>query len=101
MAQAKAKGFTIPAAGMSVTFYLPMPPSWTKKKKKQLHGSFCQSRPDIDNLVKSLMDSLVSEDKYVANLTATKRWVNFPSGWIEISLLDEPMQVLVQPPAKE
>jgi len=60
-----------------------------------------QSRPDIDNLLKAFFDSLVSEDKYVATISACKRWADFPSGWMEISLTEEPMQVLVQPPAKE
>jgi len=101
LAEAKKKNFTIPAYGMSVTFYIPVPKSWSNKKKKQYHGTFCQSRPDLDNLVKSLMDSLLDEDKYVANLTATKRWVDFPSGWIEISLIDEPLQEVILPPAKE
>lgn len=98
---AKEKGFTVPAAGMNITFYMPMPRSWSKKKKKLLHGAFCQSRPDIDNMIKSFLDSLVSEDKYVSNLAATKRWVDFPSGWIEIRLSDEPMQIAIEPPAKD
>lgn len=101
LAEAKQKGFTIPAAGLSVTFYLPMPKTWSKKKKKQLHGFLCQSRPDIDNLIKSFCDSLTPEDKYIANLTATKRWADFPTGWIECSLIEEPFQVLVQPPVKD
>ena len=101
LAESKRKGFVIPASGLSVTFYIPMPKSWSKKKKKQLHGFLCQSRPDLDNLLKAFADSLTSEDKYIANITATKRWVDFPSGWIELRLIDEPFSVLVQPPAKE
>lgn len=47
LAESKRKQFTIPASGLSVTFFLPMPKTWSKKKKKVYHGSFCQSRPDI------------------------------------------------------
>lgn len=101
LAEAKAKRFNVPAAGLSVTFYLPCPKTWSKKKKKALHGALCQSRPDLDNLLKSFFDSLLKEDKYIANVTASKRWVDFPSGWIECSLIDEPYQVCVPPPAKE
>jgi hypothetical protein len=54
----------------------------------------------IDNLIKSFCDSLTSEDKYIANITATKRWVDFDTGWIECRLIDEPMQILIEPPAK-
>ena len=47
LAEAKRKKFTIPSSGLSVTFFLPMPKTWSKKKKKAHHGAFCQSRPDI------------------------------------------------------
>jgi Holliday junction resolvase RusA-like endonuclease len=100
LAEAKQKGFTLPPTGLNVTFFIPMPRTWSKKKRKLLHGQFCQSRPDLDNLIKSLCDSLVSEDKFIANLSASKRWVDFPVGWIECILTDEPMVVLVQPPSK-
>ncbi len=101
LAEAKRKNFTLPASGLHITFYIPMPKTWSKKKKKAHHGLLMQSRPDIDNLIKGFFDALVSEDKFVANISASKRWVDFPLGWIECSLIDEPMQVLVQPPAKE
>ena len=101
LAEAKQKHFTIPASGLCLTFYLPIPKSWSKKKKKEYNGRLMQSRPDIDNLIKSFCDSLVSEDKFIANISATKRWADFPVGWIECSLIDEPIQVLIQPPAKD
>lgn len=101
LAEAKRKGFQIPASGLSVTFYLPIPKTWSKKKKKAHHGRLCQSRPDVDNLLKSFCDSLVSEDKFIANITVTKRWADFDVGWIECSIIDEPMQVVVVPPVKE
>lgn len=101
LAEAKRKGFQIPPSGLSVTFLLPMPKTWSKKKKKSHHGLLCQSRPDVDNLLKSFCDSLVSEDKFIANISVTKRWVDFPSGWIECSLSEAPMQVMITPPVKE
>lgn len=101
LSEAKRKGFSIPPAGLSITFFMPMPKTWSKKKKREFHGSLMQSRPDLDNLIKSFADSLTSEDKYIANISATKRWVDFPTGWIECSLIDEPLQILIQPPVKE
>lgn len=98
--EAKIKRFEIPAAGLSVSFYLPMPKSWSKKKKKHLHGQFCQSRPDLDNLLKAFCDSLLSEDKHIASISASKRWVDFPIGWIECRLTDEPLVELIHPPSK-
>jgi Holliday junction resolvase RusA-like endonuclease len=101
LAEAKRNRFSIPASGLHVTFYLPTPKSWSKKKREQYHGLLCQSRPDIDNLIKSFCDSLTSEDKFIANIAASKRWVDFDSGWIECVMTDEPMRILIQPPVKE
>ncbi len=100
LAEAKRNRFVMPASGMSVTFYFPIPKTWSKKKKKQYHGSLMQSRPDIDNVIKGFFDALVSEDKYIAHISATKRWADYPTGWIEISLIDEPNTITVLPPAK-
>ena len=101
LAESKRQKFTIPPAGLWITFFLPMPKTWSKKKKKIYHGTLCQSRPDIDNLCKSFMDSLVSEDKHIADIRLTKRWVDYHEGWIECVVTDEPIQVLIVPPAKE
>jgi Holliday junction resolvase RusA-like endonuclease len=101
LAEAKKKGFTIPAAGLSITFFLPMPKTWPKKKKRLHHGLLCQSRPDVDNLLKSFADGLLVEDKFIASISVTKRWADFETGWIECVLVDTPMQVLVTPPVKE
>jgi Holliday junction resolvase RusA-like endonuclease len=101
LAEAKRKKFSIPASGLCVVFFVPMPKTWSKKKRKAHHGLFCQARPDIDNLAKAFIDSLVSEDKYIANISLTKRWVDVPYGWIECSIKDEPQEVLIVPPAKE
>lgn len=101
LAEAKRKKFTLPPCGLSVTFYFPMPKTWSKKKRKVYHSTPMQSRPDIDNILKGFFDSLVSEDKHIANITASKRWVDFPSGWIECSLIDNPHQVdILYPNAK-
>lgn len=101
LAEAKRNRFVLPPYGLHVTFYLPTPKSWSKKKRKEYHGTLCQNRPDIDNLIKSFCDSLTSEDKFVANIAATKRWADFDTGWIECTQIDEPLKVLVCPPVKE
>jgi len=85
LAEAKAKQFILPPVGASITFFIPVPPSWSKKKKKLHHGRFHQSKPDIDNCIKAFFDSLMAEDKQIAHFEAQKRWVDFEIGWIEIS----------------
>lgn len=101
-AEAKRKHFTMPAAGAGFTFYIPLPKSWSKKKRKQYHGTFMQSTPDLDNYTKAVIDSLLSEDKYIAHYSyLCKRWVDFETGWIEIIVDDEvSMQCEIMPPAK-
>jgi len=98
--EAKRKSFKMPPIGASITFVIPVPRSWSKKKKKLYHGTFHQSKPDIDNLQKAFLDSLMKEDKQIAHLEVQKRWVDFELGWIEITL-KEYEQVLTLPTPKE
>ena len=44
-----------------------------------------QSKPDWDNLAKAFFDAMLSEDKEVADVRVTKRWVNKTEGWIEFN----------------
>ncbi|MBL5767998.1 RusA family crossover junction endodeoxyribonuclease [Heyndrickxia sporothermodurans] len=41
-----------------ITFYMPIPNSWSQKKKERYNGAIHKSKPDIDNLIKGLFDSL-------------------------------------------
>ena len=89
LALCKSKGFTLPCQGLCISYYIPVPKSWSEKKKKLYHGTLHQSTPDIDNLVKATFDSLVREDKYIGHLgSIMKRWVNFPTGWIEFDIVE-------------
>ena len=85
----KAKRFQLPSQGLCITFFIPVPKSWSAKKKKQYHGTLHQSTPDIDNLVKATFDSLTSEDKFIGHIGCLcKRWVNFEVGWIEFDIIE-------------
>lgn len=101
LAECKKNGFSIPAEGTSVTFFVPLPKSWSKKKRKQYHGTLHQSKPDLSNLLKSFEDAICIEDKYIAHYSeVSKRWVDFEAGWIEVSI-QEPTEVTITPPLKE
>jgi Holliday junction resolvase RusA-like endonuclease len=50
---------------LSLTFVMPFPKSYSKKKKESLRGKPHQIRPDLDNLVKAFKDALCLEDSYV------------------------------------
>jgi len=63
-----------------VVFFIPMPDSWSDKKKEKNNGMPCESKPDVDNLVKSLMDTLKKDgDAGVWKVTSEKRWAYFGS----------------------
>jgi Holliday junction resolvase RusA-like endonuclease len=101
LTEAKKKRFEIPPAGLSVTFFIPCPRSWTDKKKREHHGRLHQSRPDVDNLGKGFFDALIAEDKYIANITFTKRWVDFPEGWIECQIFPFDEKAPIDVPLKD
>lgn len=82
------KRFEIQPQGCSFRFYIPMPKTWSKKKRAIMHFKLHQQKPDIDNLMKAVFDSMLSEDKGIAHFEAVKFWVDFPTGWIEIVTVD-------------
>ena len=83
-AEAKRIRFALPEQGAHITFYIPVPKSWAKHKKASKHLSLHDSTPDVDNCLKAMMDSLLSEDKHIADLRITKRWINAPEGYIDV-----------------
>jgi len=54
--------FTLPAEGLSVRFDLPMPASWSKRRRNEMRGKPHQQKPDWDNLAKALFDAAMPDD---------------------------------------
>lgn len=84
-ALAKQIRFTPPEQGGHLSFYIPVPRTWKKYKKEQHHLQLHQSTPDWDNLAKAFFDSLLHQDKGIADIRVTKKWVNQETGWIEFT----------------
>jgi len=57
-----------------VTFILPMPKSWSAKKRANMDGKPHQLKPDIDNLTKALFDAVMDQDCGIWDCRVTKRW---------------------------
>lgn len=57
-----------------VIFELPMPKSWSKKKRNDMRGQVHTQKPDIDNLIKALFDAVFKDDSHIAAVFAVKRW---------------------------
>jgi len=64
----------LPESNYHVIFVMPMPPSWTKKKRDEMEGRPHQQVPDKDNLEKSLLDALYGNDCQVWDGRVTKIW---------------------------
>ena len=57
-----------------VVFYLPMPKSWPMWKCEELENAPHRQKPDLDNLLKGLMDAVMKDDSGVWSICAEKRW---------------------------
>lgn len=64
----------VPESGVHITFVLPMPASWSRKKKAAMDGQPHQQKPDKDNLEKGLLDAVFDEDCRVWDSRVTKLW---------------------------
>lgn len=67
------KGYCLPDA-VQLEFGIPMPKSWSKKKRQMMDNEPHQQRPDTDNLTKAIKDILCDDDGYVWREYAEKRW---------------------------
>jgi len=70
---ANTKGYKL-MPDLDIVFIIPMPESWSEKKKKYNNGMPHQQRSDIDNLCKNVMDTFTDEDGFVYKLRAVKFW---------------------------
>jgi len=74
----------IPESGSHITFIMPMPKSWSNKKRLDMFGKPHQQRPDKDNLEKALLDAVYDEDCRVWDSRVSKIWGAF--GAIRVSV---------------
>lgn len=55
-------------------FHIPMPKSWSKKKKTLMNHKPHQQKPDVDNICKGVMDALLKEDSHIYKIDCEKYW---------------------------
>lgn len=72
--EALGQDFTVPEANYHLTFHLPMPKSWSKKRRAEMVGRPHQQKPDKDNLEKGFLDALCDEDEHIYDGRVTKLW---------------------------
>ena len=77
--------FIIPSGYFAIWFYIPYPKSWTKKKCQQMSGRPHEGTPDLDNLIKALLDGIMprrnrtagdtgADDRRIHNYIPFKIW---------------------------
>lgn len=71
---------------LKLVFHVPMPKSWTKKKKADMDGKPHQQKPDVDNYIKAFLDALCTDDSYIYHVDGWKFWST--EGAIEVEELD-------------
>lgn len=82
--EVKARGVKL-EVGDKVIFNIEMPPSWSKKKRDTYNCKPHQQSPDIDNLMKALLDALFEDDSHIWMIYAEKRWAVHSSITVECS----------------
>jgi Holliday junction resolvase RusA-like endonuclease len=59
-------------------FVFQPPPSWSEKRRLTAFGTSHAQKPDLDNLLKQVLDSMnavvFGDDASVVQITATKQW---------------------------
>lgn len=88
-AEAKRNNFDLHCVLPDIVFYIPMPKSWTKKKKVLMLGKPHKQKPDLDNLLKFWIDGLqkstrlMQDDCEIHTISSVKKaWSE--KGYIEI-----------------
>ena len=59
---------------VDAVYFIPMPNSWSEKKKERMNGLPCKVKPDTDNITKAIKDALKKNDSDVWWEKAEKRW---------------------------
>lgn len=65
---------------VEVMFLVPMPESWSKKKKEEMDGKSHEQKPDDDNYLKAFCDALKEDDCDIWDMRAVKFWVKTGEG---------------------
>ena len=73
-----------PPWALHVTAVRAMPASWSKRRRGEMAGAWCVSKPDADNIVGAVMDALFEDDAAVVEVACRKVWGVSPELRIEV-----------------
>ncbi|MEM5397319.1 RusA family crossover junction endodeoxyribonuclease [Staphylococcus gallinarum] len=65
-----------------IEFYFPLLKSWSKKKRVAMIGQYKRTKPDIDNLIKTVLDAanghLWKDDNQIVEIQSFKKYADEP-----------------------
>jgi Holliday junction resolvase RusA-like endonuclease len=74
---------------MEMIYHMPIPSSLSKKKKKELINTYHIKKPDIDNLIKTVLDGLnkyaYNDDSLISELSCKKIYSKIPKTYVKIN----------------
>lgn len=73
---------------LEIVAHIPVPKSWSQKKKEEKNGKLHDEKPDWDNIGKAVCDALFVEDKTIGRASVEKYWSIEP-GKINIVVIGE------------
>lgn len=79
------------AVSIKVTFYMPIPQSWSKRKRSASDGMPCMVKPDIDNMIKGVFDAangvIWKDDNQVVKVESQKIYSFAPGIEIQVEAI--------------
>jgi Holliday junction resolvase RusA-like endonuclease len=91
--EVRLHGMALPEGGARIVFMLPMPASWSAKKRASMAGQPHQQKPDTDNLIKAVQDAILDDDCRIYDISGCKFWAVSGS----ITVIDGPAYTLPAP----
>ena len=73
-----------PPWALHVTAVRAMPASWSKRRRGEMAGAWCMTKPDADNIAGAVMDALFEDDAAVVEVACRKVWGPSPELRIEV-----------------
>jgi hypothetical protein len=83
---AKCGLVSFPTDNVWFRFFLPMPKSWSKKKRDKLCFEKHEQKPDASNFHKAIEDALCPKDHVNWDYRVSKFWIDGVAGYIEIEV---------------
>lgn len=73
--ECRGKALEIPDKSR-VCFIIPFPKSWSQAKREEMYYQPHTQKPDIDNLIKAVLDAVYDDDSTISEIHAKKIWGN-------------------------